>query len=85
MSLTGAVAKGRLGVYPCSEGCDISLSGKSIQQEMYDYMRNLCGKERDGFIQPNQPRGTNNQPFWRVTDFELVRKAAFHYAERHII
>jgi hypothetical protein len=78
ISLTGA--NGRLGVYPSTIGYDISLSGKSIEEEMYPFMRDLCGRECDGYIQKNTKLGKKNQPFWRVSEFSLVKNAAYYYS-----
>ena len=78
MSLSGA--NGRLWVTPSNVGYDISLSGKSIQKQMYPFMRDLCGKECDGFKQLNTKLGKKNQPYWRVSDLSLVEKAAYYYA-----
>jgi len=56
MSFSGA--NGRIWINPFHEQYDISLSGKSIEKQMYDFMCNLCGKGSDGFKQtkPNQTR-----------------------------
>lgn len=78
MSLSGA--NGRLYVQPSLTGYDISLAGQSIQELMYPFMRDLCGKECDGYKQLNSKLGKKNNPFWRVVDFALVKKAAYHYA-----
>lgn len=78
MSLSGA--NGRLGVSPSGVGYDISLSGKSIQHQMYGFMRDLCGKDCDGYKQLNTRLGIKNEPFWRVANFSTVIEAAFRYA-----
>ncbi|SFK48836.1 hypothetical protein SAMN04488079_11274 [Methylophaga sulfidovorans] len=78
MSLSGA--NGRLGVQPSSVGYDISLSGKSIQKQMYSFMKELCNKECDGYKQLNTKLGKKDQPYWRVSDFSVVKKAAYNYA-----
>jgi hypothetical protein len=36
---------------------DISLSGKSLQTQMYPFMRDLCGKECDGYKQTKKLSG----------------------------
>jgi len=74
MSFSGA--NGRLAVQPSSVGYDISLSGESIQKQMYGFMRNLCGKECDGYKQLNTKLGKYDQPYWRVADFSLVKKSS---------
>jgi hypothetical protein len=47
---------------------------------MYPFMRDLCGRECDGYKQTNARLGKKDNPFWRVNDFELVKKAVFRYA-----
>ena len=79
MSLTGG--NGRLYVQPSTEGYDISLSGKSLENGMYGFMSGLCKKECDGYKQLNERLGKKDQPFWRVDDFNIVREAALHYAK----
>jgi hypothetical protein len=73
MSLTGG--NGRLGVYYSANGQHkVSLSGVSIEQELSFFMKKLCGKKSDGFIQ------SESQPYWKISDFSLIKKAAYHYA-----
>jgi hypothetical protein len=79
MSFTGG--NGRLYVTPSSEGYDISLSGKLLQSQMYPFMRDLCGKECDGYKQTNQKIGKQDVLFWRIEDFALVVKAVRHYSK----
>ena len=79
MSLTGG--NGRLYVQPAIDGYDISLSGKSLENEMYGFMRSLCNKDCDGYKQLNKRLGKKDQPFWRVEDFNMVRESAYHYAK----
>jgi|688.fasta_scaffold236373_2 hypothetical protein len=71
---------GRIWITPCTAGYDISLSGKSLENQMYPFMRDLCGRECDGYKQTNARLGRKDNPFWRVNDFELVKKAVFRYA-----
>ena len=71
---------GRIWISPKAEGYDISLSGKSLERQMYPFMRDLCGRECDGYKQTNERLGKKDNPFWRVSDFELVKKAVFRYA-----
>lgn len=78
MSLTGG--NGRLIVEPRKNAYDIGLSGKNIQIEMYDFMSELCGSRCTGYKQKNQKIGKCDLPFWRVSNFELVQKAVYHYA-----
>jgi hypothetical protein len=73
MSLTGG--SDRLGVYYSANGQHkVSLSGVTIQQELRFFMKKLCGKKFDGFIQ------AESQPYWKIDDFSLIEKAAYHYA-----
>jgi hypothetical protein len=73
MSLTGG--SDRLGVYYSTNGQHkVSLSGVTIQQELRFFMKKLCGKKFDGFIQ------AESQPYWKIDDFSLIEKAAYHYA-----
>jgi hypothetical protein len=79
MSFCGG--NGRLWVQPVTEGYDVSLSGKSLEKQMYGFMSNLCDRECDGYKQTNMNKGKKENPFWRVADFDKVRKAAYYYAE----
>jgi hypothetical protein len=76
MSFSGG--NGRIWVSPFHEQYDICLSGKSIEKQMYSYRRDLCKKNNDGF---KQTMPEPHAPFWRVSNFELVRKAVHHYAK----
>lgn len=55
----------------------ISLYGKSIEKEMFDFMVDLCGKKPFGYAHP--PKG---QAYWKVENenFNIIRKAAYRYA-----
>ena len=75
---------GRLCIHPTSTGYDIGLSGKALEINMYGFMRDLCQKECTGYKQTNKRIGKNDLPFWRVEDFSLVQKAAYHYAGANI-
>ena len=76
MSFTGG--NGRIGVSPSSEKYDIVLSGQSIEKQMYGFLQKTCGKDHDGY---KQTKPEPHAPFWRVSDFELVKKAVLHYAK----
>jgi hypothetical protein len=65
---------GKIYIQPFHSEYDISLSGKSIEKQMYQFMCDLCGK-REGY------KHKSRQAFWRVTDFKLVEKAVYHYAK----
>jgi hypothetical protein len=75
-------ANGRLYVKPAisMDSYDISLSGKSLQNQMYSFMCDLVGRECDGYKQINARLGKKDSPFWRTSDFEKVRLAAYYYA-----
>ena len=77
MSFSGG--NGRIWITPSLDGYDISLSGASLQKQMYPFMKDRVGRDCDGFKQRN--KDLKNQPFWRVSDFELVRQAVIHYAD----
>lgn len=77
MSFSGG--NGRIWVTPCSYGYDISLSGQSLQKQMYGFMKERVGRECDGFKQRN--KDIKNQPFWRVREFEIVHQAVIRYSE----
>ena len=70
--------EGRIYVQPISEGYDISLSGKVLEEDMFPFMADLCGTPQDGY---KQTRPNFRQPFWRTPNFDLVRKAVIHYSK----
>ncbi|MBC8523833.1 MAG: hypothetical protein ISR54_06885 [Chlorobium phaeobacteroides] len=74
---------GRMYVQPNSSACDVSLSGKVIEVEMYPFMRELFENECDGFKQTNRNNGWFKQPFWRTADFGKVRDAIRYYARNY--
>ncbi len=76
MSFSGG--NGRIWVVPFHDQYDICLSGISIEKQMHGFMCNLCSKSQDGY---KQTKPEPHAPFWRVSDFELVKKAAYHYAK----
>ena len=76
MSFSGG--NGRIWIPPFHDQYDICLSGKSIEKQMYGFMQNLCGKEHDGY---KQTKPEPHVPFWRVSDFKIVKKAVYHYAK----
>ena len=81
MSITGC--NGRMFVQPSVEGYDVSLSGKSLENEMHDFLCKLFGKECDGYKQTNTRLGKKSQPFWRVSDFQQVVEAVYRYTMSH--
>ncbi len=78
MSFSGG--NGRVWISPFHEQYDIALSGKSLVIEMYNFMRELCGRVPDGYKQTNNNKATFEAPFWRVSDFKLVKEATYYYA-----
>jgi hypothetical protein len=80
MSIYLTHGTGRIYVQPKSVGCDICLSGKVIEGEMYPFMRKLFGKECDGFKQRNKNLGKTAVPFWRTEDFRKLEEAIHFYA-----
>ncbi len=76
MSFSGG--NGRIGIQPFHSEYDISLSGKSVEKQMYKFMCDLCGKNHNGY---KQTKPEPWQPFWRIADFKLVEKAVYHYAK----
>lgn len=76
MSFSGG--NGRIYIQPFHSEYDISLSGKSVEKQMYKFMCDLCGKNHDGY---KQTKPEPHSPFWRVADFKLVEKAVYHYAK----
>lgn len=73
MAIKGA--NGTLYIHPTTTAYNICLYGKTLEVEMYPFMLNLCGKKCTGYAQSNQ-----REPYWRVDDFSVVRKAVFRYA-----
>lgn len=72
MSFTGG--NGRIYVKPFIrlKKYEIALAGTAI--EMYSFMRDLCGAECAG---ENHRGKTHPEPYWRVDDFEIVKKAVY--------
>jgi hypothetical protein len=66
---------GRLWITSNQWGFDISLSGQSLIGEMTGFMEKLTGHPATGSKQTNFW-----VPFWRVSDWELVRAAAERYS-----
>ena len=79
MSLCGG--NGRMWINPSSVGYDVSLSGKSIEKQLYSSMKDIFGKDCDGFKQTNNNTGIITQPYWRTDSFKLVKKAAEIYSK----
>jgi len=79
MSISGA--NGRVWIQPSTAGYDVSLSGESLEKQLYTFMKELFGHECNGYKQTNNNEGTKRQPFWRTSDFKKVRAAVCHYAK----
>lgn len=77
MSFTGG--NGRIYVKPFTrlKKYEIALAGTAI--EMYPFMRDLCGAE---CASENHRGKTHPEPYWRVDDFEIVKKAVYQYARK---
>ena len=73
MAIKGA--NGTLYIHPTTTAYNICLYGKTLEVEMYPFMLSLSGKECTGYAQSKK-----REPFWRVDDFRIVRKAVFRYA-----
>jgi len=71
---------GRIWIEPTSKGYDISLSGNSLEKEMYGFMAELYERECDGYKQLNKRIGQKKAPFWRVDNYEMMEKAVYRYA-----
>ena len=79
MSLTGG--NGRIWIQPHTEGMDVSISGQSLEKQMYGFMLSLFRRDCDGYKQRNATKGFKRQPFWRTSDFMQVKEVAFEYAK----
>ena len=77
MSFTGG--NGRIYVKPFIrlKKYEIALAGTAI--EMYPFIRDLCREECAG---ENHRGKTHPEPYWRVDDFEIVKKAVYQYASK---
>jgi hypothetical protein len=74
MSLIGC--NGRMFILPTSTGYDVSISGMSVEKNLYPFLKDLFGKDCDGYRQPN-----SRVPKWKTDDFDLVKQAALIYAK----
>jgi hypothetical protein len=71
---------GRMYIQPVADCFDISLSGKDLTKNLTGEMEKLCGP-RHGYKQANKKLGKQDQPYWRVIDFNLVKAALDLYAK----
>jgi len=65
---------GRIWVTVTTKGYDVSISGATLEYELYNYMRLLCGRDCDGYKKSSGDSKNPRQPFWRVADFSYVKK-----------
>lgn len=79
MSIIGA--EGRLCLDLNKTTYDIGLSGETLEEKMYKYMQELCRGKCTGHKITKPSKGKTYLPYWRVEDFEIVRKAAHYYAQ----
>jgi hypothetical protein len=75
LSFSGGL--GRIYVNPVFDEYDISLSGKLLIEKMFGYMTFLCGS----LYGNKQTKPLPHQPFWRVSDFSLIKKVVEHYSK----
>ena len=76
MSITGG--NGRLCIQPTSKGYNVGLSGKPLENEMYNFMCDVLKKERpDKYGFP----ASESLPKWEVKNFEDVRTIVLQYAK----
>ena len=69
---------GRLTITPTEKGYDIGLSGKSLVNEMYDFLCELTGKAKnDKFGFPREEVSLK----WEVESFLTVKKAVLRYSK----
>ena len=67
-------ANGALWIVPNQSSYDICLSGRSLVAEMTPFMTKLCGSDCRSYKQPKP-----NIPYWRVEDFQIVKKAVHRF------
>jgi len=66
MSISGR--NGRVWITPSSVGYDVSLSGKSVEKQLYPTFKIIFGSLHHGYKQ------SGRQPFWRTDNFTLVKR-----------
>lgn len=79
MSFSGG--NGRIWMQPVANHYDLSLSGKALIAEMSSDMNLICGRACIGYKQTNKKLAKQDQPYWRVQDFKLVRAAVDRYSK----
>jgi len=68
--------KERLCIRPSEFGFYIAPSQRSLVDRMVPFLQTLIGTECHGYYQPNF-----REPYWYVENFEVVREAAYFFAE----
>jgi predicted HNH restriction endonuclease len=76
ISIVGA--NGRLGTGLKKNGYAVSLQGRSIEERMYGFLKELFNREHDRYVQ-TQP--VPHYPLWKTENFDDIRKAIYYYAE----
>ncbi|EMI4329422.1 histidine kinase [Vibrio cholerae] len=79
ISLSGA--NGRLWMSPSIGGYDVSVSGKSLENELVPILTSYFGRGPDGYKQKNANKGFKHQPFWRTKDFQDVQAVCEMYVK----
>ena len=70
-------ANGTLWIVPNQSSYDICLSGQSLDAEMTPFMKRLCGSNCTSY---KQTKPKPYIPYWRVEDFQRVKKAVYRFA-----
>lgn len=79
MSFSGC--NGRIWIQPFNQAYDVSLSGASLEKELTSEFNKLFNNEFAGYKQSNSNEGVYKQPYWRTSDFALVKAAVLKYAK----
>ena len=67
----------RFGLFPNQSSYDICLSGQSLVAEMTTFMTKLCWSKGKSY---KQTKPKPHIPYWRVEDFQIVKKAVYQFA-----
>jgi len=70
-------ANGTLWIVPNKSSYDICLSRQSLAAEMTPFMTKLCGCDCTSY---KQTKPKPHIPYWRVEDFQIVKKAVYRFA-----
>ncbi len=70
-------ANGTLWIVPNKSSYDICLSGQSLAAEMTPFMTKLCDSDCTSY---KQTKPKHHIPYWRVEDFQIVKKAVYRFA-----